>query len=311
MSSDSAGAKVKTSPKTASKSNASATQKNAKKGVLYVVATPIGNLADMVPRAVETLQQVDCIACEDTRHSRRLLDHYHISTTLLPFHEHNEDTMVPTLIERLSEGESIALISDAGTPLVSDPGYPLIRAAHQHGITVSPIPGPSAAITALSASGLPTNRFQFEGFLPAKTTARNKTLKELVKCEATMVFYEAPHRIVDCLQSMADIFGSEREGVLARELTKTHETIRFGQLGNLLEFVQADPNQQKGEIVILVRGADNSRKHEFNEEAARVATLLKDHMPPKQAAAITEAIVGINKKSIYQFLINEDHNKEV
>lgn len=279
-------------------------EKQANTGVLYVVATPIGNLADMVPRAVETLQQVDCIACEDTRRAAKLLDHFHISAKLLSYHEHNEDSTWPALLSRLQAGESLALISDAGTPTISDPGYALVREAQRAGVTVSPIPGASAAMAALSVSGLPSDRFCFEGFLPAKAAARNKRLQVLAKESRTLIFYEAPHRIIECLQDMINNFSGEREAVLARELTKMYETVRADTLTALLNFVTSDSQQQKGEIVIVVRGAVRVKTESVDEEGRRVADLLRPHMPPKQAAALAQEITGINKKQLYQYIIS-------
>jgi 16S rRNA (cytidine1402-2'-O)-methyltransferase len=281
-------------------------EKTALKGVLYVVATPIGNLGDMVPRAVETLQQVDCIACEDTRHSRRLLDHFHISRPLLSYHEHNEDRVVSQLLSRLQQGESVALISDAGTPLISDPGYPLIRAAHDNNVPVVPIPGPSALIAALSASGLPSDRFVFEGFLPAKEGQRQTRLQQLSRETRTLIFYEAPHRIVSCLADMVAIMGADREAVMARELTKTHETLRLLPLGELQGFVSGDHNQQKGEIVILIRGYQQIKHQQVDPEAERILKLLNVHLPPRQAANLTAEITGVDKKSLYDHLKNSN-----
>lgn len=278
------------------------------KGVLYVVATPIGNLGDMVPRAVEILQQADCIACEDTRHSRRLLDHFHISTPLLSYHEHNEDSMLPQLLSRLQQGETIALISDAGTPLISDPGYPLIRAAHAHNVPVLPIPGASAAIAALSASGLPSDRFVFEGFLPAKTGQRQNRLQVLAKEGRTLIFYEAPHRVLQCLEDMCTIFGPDREAAIARELTKTHETVRLMALSALHEFVSGDKNQQKGELVILIRGYQLEKNRQIDENAEKILTLLNAQLPPKQAASLTADITGIDKKRLYEFINKPNKN---
>jgi len=274
-------------------------------GVLYVVATPIGNLGDMVPRAVETLQLVDCIACEDTRHSRRLLDHFHISKPLLAYHEHNENSALTQMLSRLQQGESIALISDAGTPLISDPGYPLIRAAHEVGIRVVPIPGPSALVAALSASGLPSDRFVFEGFLPAKTGTRKNRLQALARESRTLIFYEAPHRIRDCLVEMVSIFGGEREAAIARELTKTHETIRTLSLSALLNFVDNDLNQQKGEIVILVRGHAAEKNQNVDADAEKIVRLLRQHLPPKQAANLAAEITGVDKKRLYELLTQD------
>lgn len=274
-------------------------------GHLYVVATPIGNLADMSPRAVEVLQSVDLIAAEDTRHSAPLLRHFGITTPTWALHDHNERKVSEAVIRRLEAGESIALISDAGTPLISDPGYHLARRAHLAGIKVVPIPGPSALIAALSAAGLPTDRFSFEGFLPAKQVARRKRLEMLAAESATVAFYESPHRILDSLEDMVAILGSGREAVMARELTKTFETIKSATLGELLEFVQSDANQQRGEFVLLVAGAPEREKDELDPEACRVATLLAEELHVKQAAALAAKITGAKKNALYKFLLND------
>jgi 16S rRNA (cytidine1402-2'-O)-methyltransferase len=279
--------------------------KIAADGVLYVVATPIGNLADMVPRATETLQQVDIIAAEDTRHSKRLLEHFHISTPLVSCHEHNEQQSLPGLLDRLGKGQKIALISDAGTPLVSDPGYRLVRAAREAGFPVVPIPGPSALIAALSVAGLPSDRFTFEGFLHAKSGQRRKQLEALRQETRTLVFYEAPHRILACLRDLAEIFGAEREAVLARELTKTFETVLAGTAAEVLARVEADPNQQKGEIVLLVRGAERVETSGIDPEAQRVMTILLRELPLKQAASLAAEITGTKKNALYQWGIRD------
>ncbi len=271
-------------------------------GILYVVATPIGNLGDMTPRAVEVLQQVDRIAAEDTRHSAGLMCHFGISTPLLSVHEHNERQKVGALLQRLGSGENIALISDAGTPLISDPGYVLVREAQLAGIQVVPLPGASALITALSASGLPTDRFSFEGFLPAKSGARRKLLESLVQEKRTLAFYESPHRILDSLADMEAVFGAERQAVVARELTKTFETIRHDKLGALLEWVRGDVNQQKGEFVLLVHGYEEASEG-LNPEACRIAGLLAEELPVKQAAALAAKISGEKKNSLYKYLL--------
>jgi 16S rRNA (cytidine1402-2'-O)-methyltransferase len=273
-------------------------------GVLYIVATPIGNLGDISPRAVEVLRQVDRIAAEDTRHSAGLLRHFSITTPLFSLHEHNEREKSAALIERLSGGESIALISDAGTPLISDPGYILVRDAQQAGLRVVPIPGPSALITALSASGLPTDRFCFEGFLPAKSGPRRKLLEALRDEPRTLMFYESPHRILDCLADMSAAFGEEREAVLARELTKTFETIRHATLGELCEWVAEDANQQKGEFVLLLHGATVVEEDE-EREGKRIAEVLAEELPLKQAAALAARLSGGRKNSLYQHLLDK------
>lgn len=270
---------------------------------LYVVATPIGNLGDMVPRAVETLQTVAVIAAEDTRHSSRLLEHFHIRTPLVAYHDHSDRLATQRLIDRLLAGESVALISDAGTPLVSDPGYQLVAAAREAGIRVVPIPGACALIAALSASGLPSDRFAFEGFLPAKHGARETRLAAIKQETGTLIFYEAPHRILECLQHMAEVFGAEREAVVARELSKTFETFLSGSLAELMERVAADKNQQRGEIVLLVRGAPKQLEQSLSPDAMRIMQLLAAELPPKKASALVEQIAGVKKKLVYQWYV--------
>lgn len=275
-------------------------------GTLYVVATPIGNLGDMTPRAVEVLQRVDRIAAEDTRHSAGLLRHFSLTTPMLSLHEHNERQKVAALLQRLQAGESIALISDAGTPLISDPGYVLVREAQLAGVRVVPVPGASALVAALSASGLPTDRFSFEGFLPAKGGARRKVLEALRQESRTLAFYESPHRILDSLADMAGIFGETREAVVARELTKTFETIRHDSLGNLLEWMRADANQQKGEFVVLVGEAPKDEGEEGPAaEARRIADILAQELPVKQAAALAAKISGEKKNALYKYLLEK------
>ena len=273
-------------------------------GVLYIVATPIGNLGDLSPRGVDILRQVDRIAAEDTRHSAGLLRHFSITTPLFSLHEHNERERSGLLIEQLQAGKSIALISDAGTPLISDPGYVLVRDAQLAGLKVVPIPGPSALIAALSASGLPTDRFCFEGFLPAKSGNRRKQLESLRDEPRTLMFYESPHRIVESLADMVAILGAEREAVLARELTKTFETIRHASLGELQEWVLQDANQQKGEFVVLLHGAP-AVAEEDDREGQRIAEMLAEELPLKQAAALAARISGGRKNSLYQHLLEK------
>lgn len=272
-----------------------------KRAILYIVATPIGNYADFSPRAREVLAGADVIAAEDTRHSARLLQHMGISTPCVAYHEHNERTMCDKLVGQLLAGTSVALISDAGTPMISDPGYHLVRAAQEAGIPVSAIPGPSALVTALSVSGLPSDRFIFEGFLPSKSGTRRNRLQELAAETRTLIFYESPHRILDSLTDMATIFGAEREGVIARELTKTYETVRRAPLGELQQWVAADHEQQLGEIVVLIHGAPNRPVQEIDPESARILAILNAELPLKQAASLTAEITGLKKNALYKY----------
>lgn len=278
-------------------------------GALYVVATPLGNLGDMSQRAIEVLQNVDLIAAEDTRHSKALLSRFQISTRCLAVHEHNERKVSPALLEQLLQGKRIALISDAGTPLLSDPGYFLVHEAILKGIKVIPVPGPSAVIAALSVAGLPTDRFHYEGFLPAKTHARVQKLYKLANDTATLVFYEAPHRILDTLTDMRTVFGEDRQAVLAREISKTFETFLRGTLEDVISQVTADSNQQKGEMVILLHGAEATDSNELNEEAIRILEILLKEHPVKQAAALTSEITGIKKNRLYHYAIKQRDNE--
>jgi 16S rRNA (cytidine1402-2'-O)-methyltransferase len=270
-------------------------------GALYVVATPIGNLGDFSARAIEVLGQVARIAAEDTRHSVPLLHRHGIATPLLSLHEHNERERVAQLIAELQGGAAIGLISDAGTPLISDPGFHLVRAARAQGIRVIPVPGACAVIAALSAAGLPTDRFVFEGFLPAKSAARRARLEALRGETRTLAFYESSHRIIETLSDMVSVIGAQRPAVLARELTKTFETIRDGRLDELLEFVSNDANQQKGEFVLLVQGAEDVP--EDAAEAGRVLGILLEALPVKQAAALAERITGVKKNELYKLAL--------
>lgn len=272
-------------------------------GELYVVATPIGNLGDMVPRAVDVLHAVDVVAAEDTRHSGRLLNHLGIETPLIPYHDYSDDRQITRIVELLGQGKSIALISDAGTPLISDPGYKLVRAVRLHGFKVVPVPGPCALITAVSASGLPSDRFTFEGFPPAKSSARVKKFQQLVDEPRTIVFYESPHRIVDTLNDMVTVFGGAREAVMARELTKAYETFLCGQLAEIKQQVVADANQQKGEIVLILKGAEAATASDEAEQQ-RVLTLLMAELPLKQAAALAAKITGGHKNALYQLALS-------
>ena len=273
-------------------------------GTLYVVATPIGNLEDMAPRAVRVLSEVDLIAAEDTRHSGKLLRHFGIGTKTEAIHEHNERSQVPRLIEILKGGKSIAFITDAGTPLVSDPGYHLVRAARQAGIRVTPVPGACAAIAALSAAGLPSDRFVFEGFPPAKSAARRAVFEKLCDEGRTLIFYESPHRILESLKDMSEVFGDGREAVLARELTKQFETLHSGTLAELLEWVGRDANQQLGEFVILIHGVPRVERESMDEEAERVLKILLDELPVRQAAALAAKITGLKKNKLYEYALS-------
>ncbi len=276
-------------------------------GILYVVATPIGNLDDMVPRAVETLQTVNVIAAEDTRHSARLMAHFQISTPMVAYHDHSDERQTQGLVERLQRGESVALISDAGTPLVSDPGYRLVRAVREAGVRIVPIPGACAMIAALSAVGLPSDRFAFEGFLPAKKGTRQNSLQALKDETRTLIFYEAPHRIADTLQDMAEVFGPERELAIARELTKTFETICKGSAKELAEWVASDSNQQRGEIVLIARGAKTKAVDALDAESIRVMGILLEELSVKQASALAAKVTGQKKKALYQWALdNQD-----
>lgn len=265
---------------------------------LYVVPTPIGNRADMVPRAIEVLQSVSLIAAEDMRHSRPLLNHFGIETPMIAYHDHSDERVVERVLAALRSGDSVALISDAGTPLISDPGYRIVDAAHSEGIAVVPIPGACAAIAALSAGGLPSDRFCFEGFLPAKMQARHTALSALAAETRTLVFYEAPHRLLATVQAMAEVFGGERIAVLARELSKLHETIRRASLAELAEWINQDSNQQRGECVLLVKGAP-AREQALDAEAERILCLLMDELPLKQAAQLAAQITGLKKNLLY------------
>lgn len=269
-------------------------------GVLYVVATPIGNLSDITERARSVLGAVDRIAAEDTRHTRGLLSHLGISKPMLSLHEHNEREQSQRLLDLLQAGESIALVSDAGTPLISDPGYHLVRQARAAGFSVVPVPGVSALVTALSVSGLPTDRFRFEGFLPAKAAGRRERLQSLVMETATLVFYESSHRIQACLDDLCVIFGDGREAVLARELTKTFETILGGKLGEMRDSLQQDANQRKGEFVVIVHGAEAGEMAVDEQEIDRMLRILLQELPVKQAASLAAKMLGRPKNELYQ-----------
>lgn len=270
-------------------------------GVLYVVATPIGNLGDLSARAREILAKADVIAAEDTRHTARLLTHFGIKRPLLACHDFNERERSEQIVERLQRGECIALVSDAGTPLISDPGYHLVNAVREADLKVVPVPGPCAMVAALSVSGLPSDRFFFEGFLPAKGSGRRKRIAELADFPHTWIVYESPHRIQDFLADMVTELGSERRVVLARELTKTFETVLSGSAGELQQILIDDENQRRGEFVVLIQGAEKTDIAEdgISEEALRTLSILIEELPMKQASQIAAKLTGLKPKLLY------------
>lgn len=273
------------------------------KGVLYVVAMPIGNRKDISLRAIDVLREAELIAAEDTRHSGPLLKQLGIDTPMLALHEHNERGLVDNLVGRLREGGNLALISDAGTPLISDPGFPLVRECHRQGIRVSPIPGASAVICALSAAGLPTDRFIFEGFPPRTQTARRERFKSLAIETGTLVFYESGHRIQHCVSDLVECFGGERPVVMARELTKLYETILFSTLKELHDRLEDEPVQRKGEFVILIAGAVKSVEH-LAPESEKVLRILLKELPVKQASSLAARITGEKKNRLYRLALD-------
>lgn len=268
---------------------------------LFVVATPIGHLDDMTFRSIEVLKSVSVIAAEDTRQSAQLLKHYNISTPLTACHDHNESNKIDILIEKLKTGHNIALVSDAGTPLISDPGFKLVRAAQENGIRVIPVPGACAAIAALSAVGLPSDRFSFEGFLSSKQSQRLIQLEKLKHESQTMIIYEAPHRILDSVKDMADVFGADRPVGFAREITKTFETIKKMTLGELVTFIENDRNQQKGEIVLVIGGAPDAKDQDVEQEKLdQLLNRLLQDLSVKAASLLAADLTGIKKKIAYQ-----------
>lgn len=268
---------------------------------LYIVATPIGNLRDLTLRAIDVLKSVDLVAAEDTRHSRLLLGHYGILTPITSLHGDNEEVKAMSLLKELKAGKSIALISDAGTPLISDPGEHLIKCVRSDNISVIPIPGPCALITALSVSGLSTKRFRFEGFLPHKGKGRRDALETLKYDMATLIFYESRHRIIDFLALAVEIFGSNRIAVIARELTKHYETIHTDTLSALHEWVSGDSDQQKGEYVVLIEGAPFASQSNINSD--KVLSVLSQYLSTKQAAKAAADITGESQRDLYQALL--------
>lgn len=270
-------------------------------GILYIVATPIGNLQDITQRALSVFEEVDLIAAEDTRHSGLLLSHYGIKKTFFALHDHNEQQKADVLVEKLQQGLNIALISDAGTPLISDPGFHLVRKCRQADIKVVPLPGACAAVTALCASGIASDRFCFEGFLPAKSKARQDKLKNLEKEDRTLIFYESTHRILDSLADIEAVFGKERYVVLAREITKTWESIEGDEVATLRQWLAEDPNRTKGEMVLIVEGAKIAEQQEISPQAVKALKLIAAELPLKKAAAIVAELYGYKKNALYQF----------
>ncbi|SHK71809.1 16S rRNA (cytidine1402-2'-O)-methyltransferase [Marinobacter antarcticus] len=271
-------------------------------GTLYIVATPIGNLEDLSSRAAKVLSEVAVIAAEDTRHSGRLLQHLGINKPLIALHDHNERGRVKSILDQLLAGADVALISDAGTPLISDPGYVLVREARAEGVRVSPIPGPCALVAALSAAGLPTDRFLFVGFLPAKRTGRRTALDELRKEISTLVFYESPHRILDTVSDIMEVMGAHREIVLGREITKTFETFYSGEAAQVLSALTDDPHGSRGEFVVMVRGADKAESGLMAGalDVDQLLSLLIAELPVKKVAKIASGLTGLGKNELYQ-----------
>ena len=269
------------------------------KGILHVVATPIGNLGDFSPRARETLAEADLIAAEDTRHTRRLLQHFGIETPMISLHEHNEAQRLPTLIARLEAGESIALVSDAGTPLLSDPGFLLVREARRAGLRVSPVPGPCAAVAALSIAGLPTDRFVFEGFPPARAAARRRHYEALARETRTLVFYESGHRILESLADMRAAFGPHRQALVARELTKRFEESRLDTLAGLARWLEEDEQRLRGEFVLVVAGSSEAAGETSAMEPDAVLRILLPHLSVKRAVTVASELTGAPRNRLY------------
>jgi len=269
-------------------------------GTLFIVATPIGNLDDITFRAVETLKSVDLVLAEDTRHSQKILNHFNIKTPISAFHDYNERGKCNTVDDKLKQGDSIALISDAGTPLISDPGYILVSVAKKNSVNVVPIPGPSALIAALSASGIPSDSFSFFGFLPSKQNARIKTLKMFASRPETIIVYESPKRISATLTDMLFVFGKDCEVCLAKEITKTFETILTTNIPSLIDYISSDPSHQKGEFVILISSTAKKGKLEFDQQLDKLLPVLCSEMGPSKAAKLATKITGIDKKYCYQ-----------
>lgn len=272
---------------------------------LYVVATPIGNLADITIRAQQVLESVDLIAAEDTRHTKKLLNHLGIQKPLMATHDHNEAHAAQQIIEKLESGQNIAIVSDAGTPLIADPGYHVADQVAKAGFNVVPIPGACAVITALCAAALPTDRFIFDGFLPAKTAARQSYFESIKHEERTLVVYESPHRIEASLIDLKTVFGDDKDIVVARELTKTFETFLRGTVAEVLEIMQQDSNQQRGEFVLMIRGVVSNKKLEVSQEALNLTLLIAKELPLKKAAAIVSEHTGFKKNQLYQLALEQ------
>ena len=272
-------------------------------GALYVVATPLGNLEDISARVLRVLREVEGIAAEDTRHTGRLLAHFGIETPLFSLHEYNERARLEQVVARLRQGHTLALVSDAGTPLISDPGFPLVRALRQQGLKVVPVPGPCSLIAALSVAGLPTDRFIFEGFLPAKSAARRERLQNLAREERTLIFLEASHRIVEMLADLAVVFGQERFAVIARELTKRFEEVQGGTLGELMAWLNADANRCRGEFVVLAHGALAIANEVDTLETRRLLTALMEELPLGRAVAVAVKATGLKRKALYELAL--------
>ena len=283
-------------------------QKLQQQGTLYVVATPIGNFADVSERMRHTLASVSKIAAEDTRRTGLLLSHLQIDTPCFSFHDHNERQKLDWIVQLLQAGESIALVSDAGTPLISDPGYPLIARLRENGMEVTAIPGPCALITALSIAGLPTDRFVFEGFLSSKSSSRKAQLEAMVEQTATSILYESSHRIKACLEDIRLVFGKDRRIVVARELTKTFETVLDGSIEEILDKLNSDHNQSKGEFVVMIKGQEK-KPNILTPESEKLALTLSRELPSKKVSSVVSEIYGVKKKLVYDFLISEK-NKE-
>ncbi|MDN3653544.1 16S rRNA (cytidine(1402)-2'-O)-methyltransferase [Thalassotalea ponticola] len=279
------------------------TQNTVNPGTLYVVATPIGNLHDISQRALDVLSNVDIIACEDTRHTNRLLSAFNIKNKTISLHDHNERQRQEQIAQMLVQGQSVALVSDAGTPLISDPGFHIVRHLRGENLPVVPIPGACAAIAALSVSGLATDRFSFEGFLPSKSAARQAVLSNVAHEPRTMVFYDAPRRAIDTVQDIVDVLGGDRQIVIARELTKTFETVHANSAQNILTWLQQDANQLKGEMVLIIQGAERD-PDAIPPEAIATLQLLLDEMKPKKACAIAAQIHGVKKNALYQYALD-------